>query len=64
MWYTELTIWKKISNFARELGISKELIEKAIENGVNLDTVKESDLLLLVLMSLRMGQRMKVLSHE
>ena len=29
MWHTELTIWKNISNFARELGISKELIERA-----------------------------------
>ena len=29
MWHTELTIWKSISNFARELGISEKLIERA-----------------------------------
>ena len=29
MWHTELTIWTKISNFARELGISKEVIDRA-----------------------------------
>ena len=29
MWYTELTIWKNISNFARDIGISEELIERA-----------------------------------